>query len=169
MAINTHEEIHNLVICVNIIVKRNDKFLMIRRSLEKKFLPGYVQPVGGKVESNEDPLTAVKRELQEEANITVKDVQLKAVVTEVKTSRDNIYQSNWQIFHFLGDYEKGSPSSSEEGELIWLTNKEIKQEKISDSIKILLDDLVSPEKKVAFVKYTHGEENQILDTSITYA
>jgi 8-oxo-dGTP diphosphatase len=169
MAINSEPDIHSLVICANVFVIRGDKILLLRRSLEKKFLPGYVQPIGGKVELNEDPLTAARRELLEEAGIEVKYLQLKGIVTEVKTKRDELYQTNWQIFHFVAEYDGGNLAGTEEGELVWLSREELKQSKIADSIRFILDALLSLQKGVVFAKYVYGENNTLLQKDIQFA
>jgi 8-oxo-dGTP diphosphatase len=169
MAINSEPDIHNLVICANVFVIKGDKVLLLRRSLEKKFLPGYVQPIGGKVELNEDSLTAARRELLEETNLEVKHLQLKGIVTEIKTKKDELYQTNWQIFHFVAEYNGGNLASTEEGELVWLSRKELKQQKIADSIRFILDALLSPQKSVVFAHYVYGEKNTLLQKDIQFA
>jgi 8-oxo-dGTP pyrophosphatase MutT (NUDIX family) len=53
----------NYVICSNVFVKKDNKYLMLRRSSKKSILPSVLHPIGGKVEKNETPLDAMKREL----------------------------------------------------------------------------------------------------------
>jgi 8-oxo-dGTP diphosphatase len=166
MSVNTKPDIHQLVICANVFVIDANRVLMIRRSLEKNYLPGYIQPIGGKVDLNEDPLTAAKRELKEEAGIEVANLKLKAIVTEIKTKKDSLYSTNWQIFHFVGEYKGESIIGNEEGELIWIDKKELKNEKLADSIMLLLDKLLDGSSKVAFAKYTYGDNNTLLNKDI---
>ncbi len=169
MAVNSIPDTHNLVICANVFVTKGDKVLMLRRSLEKSFFPGYVQPVGGKVDLNEDPLTAAKRELFEEAGITVRNIRLKAVVTEVKNAKDDTYTVNWQIFQFVGEYASGELGSTDEGELLWLTREELKQEKLADSIAALIDTILDPDAGVAFAAFSYGESNRLIEKTIEIA
>ena len=166
MPINTIPDIHNLVICANIFVLDGNKVLMMRRSQQKTFLPGYLQPIGGKVDQDEDPLTAVKRELMEEANIQARGIKLKAVVTEIKGKKDSQYQTNWQIFHFVGFYQGDALGKTDEGELVWLTLNEIKQEKLADSIRLIIDKLLDGSSQITFAKYTYGEKNILLKNNI---
>ena len=164
MKINTLPDIHELVICASILVVRDKKILMIRRSEEKVYLPGYVQPIGGKVDLNEDPLTAVRRELMEEAQIEVENLHLKAIVTEVKSKIDKEYSTNWQIFHFVGNYMEKKDNTigkTEEGELVWLTLEEIKKEKIADSIRAIIEELLDKSSKLVFAKYTYNKGNKL--------
>ncbi len=172
MTINTSPDIHELVIIASVFVLKGDKILMIRRSDKKTYLPNYVQPVGGKVDLNEDPLTAAHRELMEETQIKVTSLRLKAVVTEIKSKKDDKYRTNWQIFHFSGRYEgeEGIPlGKTEEGELLWLTLDEIKKEKIADSIRFIIDSIVKEDSKVVFAKYTYDAKNQITAKNISSA
>lgn len=169
MSINTQPDVHELVMIASIFVTKNNKILMIRRSDKKTYLPGYVQPIGGKIDLNESPLTAAKRELKEEANIEVADIKLKAVVTEVKSKGDDLYKTNWQIFHFSGKYKEKDNNkigTTDEGELIWLTLEEIKKEKIADSIKLLINHILIEDDSLAFATYTYSEGNELIKHSI---
>ncbi len=166
MAVNTNPDIHQLVICANVYIVKENKVLMMRRSAQKTLLPGFLQPIGGKVDLDEDPLSAAKRELMEEANIQVSDLKLKGIVTEVKSKKDSHYQTNWQIFHFVGHYDKDNLGTTEEGELVWLTLNEIKQGKLSDSVRTMIDQLLEESSKVVFAKYTYGENNTLLEKDV---
>lgn len=168
MKINTQPDIHELVIIASIFVIKGDKILMIRRSDKKIYMPGFVQPIGGKVDLDEDPLSAARRELMEEAHIEVDDIKLKAIVTEVKSKRDDSYKTNWQIFHFVGQYDKAADPSgfTDEGELIWLTLEEIKRDKVADSILFIIDSIVKIDASLIFAKYIYGENNQITEKFI---
>lgn len=166
MAVNTIPDIHQLVICANVYIVNDNKILMMRRSPQKTLLPGYLQPIGGKVDLDEDPLSAAKRELMEEASIQDINLKLKGIVTEIKSKKDSHYQTNWQIFHFVGHYDTDTIGTTEEGELVWLTLGEIKQEKLADSIRAIIDQLLDENSNVVFAKYTYGENNTLLEKDI---
>ncbi len=65
--INSEINTHNIVMCANMFVHNDGKILVLKRSENKKIAPGYFHPAGGKVDPNEEPLQAAKRELLEEA------------------------------------------------------------------------------------------------------
>jgi 8-oxo-dGTP pyrophosphatase MutT (NUDIX family) len=156
MPVNTTPDIHELIMAANMFVKRDGKLLVIRRSIHKTYMPGFVQPVGGKVNINEGPLQAAERELLEEAGLTVKNIHLEAVLTDIH--KDGI--NNWQVFHFSGDYDGGeTPPSIDEGELLWLTPGEIKEQKILDSIRKIADNIYSPNHEIIFAEYEWDEDN----------
>lgn len=169
MQINSRPDIHELVICANVFVTQGSNILMLRRSPKKTFLPGYVQPIGGKVNLDEDPLTSIKRELMEEAQIEVKNLQLKGVVTEIKSKKDEMYPTNWQIFQFVGEYDGTNLGETKEGKLVWLTVEELKHEKLADSIASILDILLDPQKEIVFARYVYGKNNIIIEKNIQLA
>ena len=54
--------------CVNFIFKDN-KVLLLKRTLTNPFYPGIWTPVVGKIKTNERPKTAILRETKEETNL----------------------------------------------------------------------------------------------------
>lgn len=158
MAINSEPHVHNVIICANIFVRMpSGKYLMLRRSESKKYAPGFVHPIGGKVDENEDPFNAAIREVKEEAGIEVENVRLEAVINEVKPEADR--DENWLIFHFSADYKDGEVKKTDEGELIELSTDEIKHEKLFPSVKFAIDDILDLGKGTVImtVEYIHGE------------
>lgn len=155
MSVNTVPDIHNIIICANMFIKRDGRLLVIRRSDEKQYMPGFIQPVGGKVKLSEDPLQAAKRELFEEAGLNAANIRLEAVLTDVHKEGIN----NWQVFHFSGDYLDGDTIATDEGELLWLTPEEIKKEKVLDSIVRIVNQIFIPNHGILFAKYMWGEED----------
>ncbi|HEU4966498.1 MAG TPA: NUDIX domain-containing protein [Candidatus Saccharimonadales bacterium] len=163
MPVNTDPDIHNLIMAANMFVKRDGKLLVIKRSLHKTYMPGFVQPVGGKVDINEGPLQAAERELLEEAGLRIKNIRLEAVSTDVH--QDGI--NNWQAFYFSGDYVGGEAHVSiDEGELLWLTPEEIKREKVLDSIQRIVDNIYSADHAALFVNYRWDEDNHAALTAL---
>jgi 8-oxo-dGTP diphosphatase len=58
------------VVSTGFLVK-DDKVLVIQRSEREKFLPGYFELPGGKVDFGEDPAEALAREFKEEVDLDV--------------------------------------------------------------------------------------------------
>ena len=158
MPINTAPDIHQQVICANVFVRKDDKYLVLRRSPQKKYAPGVVAPIGGKVDLGENPHTAAVRELQEEAGVTVKNMRLEAVIQEITPVKDEPY--NWLIFHFSGDYDAGEVTTTEEGELVWLTEDELKNEKFFPSVQALIGHILDHEQGTVFATFEYDEERQ---------
>jgi 8-oxo-dGTP diphosphatase len=150
MPINNVPDIHEQIICANIFIRKDDKYLVLRRSPLKKYAPDVIHPVGGKVDIGENPFTTAVREVQEEAGVQVKNIRLEAVIQEIKPVTDEPY--NWLIFHFSADYDSGEVITTEEGELVWLTANQIKAEKLFPSVRLVIDQILDPQKNI--VKHT---------------
>jgi 8-oxo-dGTP diphosphatase len=163
MAITTEPDIHALVICANVFIRRDNKYLVLRRSIQKRFAPGVVHPVGGKVDLNEDPYTAAIREVLEETGVTVKNVKLEAVINEIAPPPDHTY--NWLIFHFSADYDSGEVSRTEEGELVWLSSDQIKGEKLFQSVRPLINQILDPKLGTAFATFGYNKQDEIDDSA----
>jgi 8-oxo-dGTP diphosphatase len=159
MAINTEPDIHQLVVCANIFIRKGDKYLVLRRSPLKRFAPGVVHPVGGKVDPGEDAFGAALREVREEAGVSVKNIRLEAVINEILPPPDRNY--NWLIFHFTADYDAGEVTTTEEGELVWMTVEEIKAEKLFQSVRPLVSQMLDPRVGTVFATFTYKPDGEI--------
>ncbi|MDP2670778.1 MAG: NUDIX domain-containing protein [bacterium] len=153
MAINSTPHIHHLVICANMFVRDGDKRLLLKRSDQKKHLPGYIHPIGGKVDRDEDPCVAAQRELLEEAGITVSNIRLEAVITELKPGE----QENRLIFHFSGEYNGEEITPCDEGKFVRLTTEELLATKLFPSVAGVIQEIVDPAKGTIFASYTYDD------------
>lgn len=103
---------------VHAILKRNDKFLLGKRSLIKRSGAGYWATIGGCVETDESLEDGLKRECAEEIGIEIKPLHKIATVEEQ------------EAIHYWFEVEiiRGEPflACDENSELKWLTLSEIK-------------------------------------------
>lgn len=159
MAINSTINKHTLVICANMLVKRGEKYLVIKRSPRKVVAPNIVHTIGGKVDADEDPYVAAERELLEEVGLVAKNIRLRGVVTEVKPNE----LPNWQIFYFLGDYSEGEVAGNEEGDFLWLTKEEIVRSDLFPSVQRIIDALLDESRGPVFARYLYNEQDELLD------
>lgn len=167
MPTNTTINLHHIVITANIFVRKDSKYLMLRRSPLKEVLPNLIAPLGGKIEEAEDPLLGAQRELYEESGLKVKNIRLEAVVTEVLSPDDTQYKNNWLIFHFSGDWESGEATKSDEGELLWMTEEELLQAPMFPSVKTVLPFILSPDDSTVFARFEYDKERSITKQHIT--
>ncbi len=158
MPINTRPDIHEQVICANCFIRKDGKYLVLRRSEQKKYAPGVVHPIGGKVDLGENPYTAAVREVLEEAGINIENVRLEAVLLEITPVVNEPY--NWLIFHFSADYKSGEVKTTDEGELILLTEDELKREKLFPSVKPVLEHILDNEKGCVFATFEYDDQKQ---------
>lgn len=166
MPINTKPYIHENVICANIFVKKGNQYLMIERSKDKKYAPGFLNPVGGKVDVNENPYIAAKREILEESGLTVKNLKLEAIILEIDPEKEGV---NWLIFEFIADYESGELTDTVEGKLVWLPKQELLENKhrMFPSLKKLIDNILNPDDGTIFATFYYNDNQEIIESKST--
>jgi 8-oxo-dGTP diphosphatase len=160
MPINNAPDIHEQVICANVFIRKDDKYLVLRRSPLKKYAPNVIHPVGGKVDIGENPFEAAVREVKEEAGIDVKNMRLEAVLQEIEPHKGEPY--NWLIFHFSADYDKGDVAQTEEGELTWMTAEQIKGEELFPSVRLVVEHILDPTIGTMFATIHYDDEKRVI-------
>jgi 8-oxo-dGTP diphosphatase len=161
MAINSNVNVHELVVCANMFIRKDDKYLVLKRSPKKIHAPNVIHPVGGKVEPNEGALEAALREAFEETGVKVKNVRLEAVINEVHPPSVSV---NWLIFHFSGDFDSGEVTATDEGELMWLTSDEIKQQEMFSSVDRIVDQMLDPGTGPVFASFFYDAQQNVDDS-----
>lgn len=164
MSINSKAHVHNLVMCANVFVRKDDKFLVLKRSAKKKHLANVIHPIGGKIEADEDPYTGAVREVKEEAGIEIKNLHLEAVILEVQFHKD--MDENWLIFNFSADYESGEIINTDEGELILMTKEELLNANLFVSIKETIDFMLNPKDATVFATFTYNDKGEVSSKQI---
>ncbi|MBT3412811.1 MAG: NUDIX domain-containing protein [Candidatus Jacksonbacteria bacterium] len=164
MAINSNPHVHNLVMCANVFVRKDGKFLVLKRSAKKKHLANFIHPIGGKIEADEDPYIGAVREVKEEANIDIKNLKLESVILEVQYHQD--MDENWLIFNFTADYDSGTITDTDEGELILLSKKELLNAELFASIKETIEQTLNPDDATIFATFTYNEKGEIATKTI---
>ncbi len=96
--------------------KENNKILMCKR--EKEPYKGKLNLVGGKVEQDEDEITAAYRELQEETGITNKDIYLKHLMNF------QYYELDMELEVYFGKLNKDVTLIEEVNKLYWIDKNE---------------------------------------------
>jgi 8-oxo-dGTP diphosphatase len=111
------KETKTQVVALTII--RQDRFLLGRRSLEKKVAPGYWCPISGKIEPGESEEQALIREAEEEIGVQVKPIK-RIAEFDIEDRKSLLH---WWLVELLA----GEPQikNGEHTELAWLTFDEI--------------------------------------------
>lgn len=153
--------IHQYIVCADVFIKRENRFLMIKRSAQKKYAPNVVAPIGGKVDRGENAYAAAIREVAEEAGVTIANLRLEAVKLEVQPYKHEPY--DWLIFHFSADYVSGEPKQTWEGELLWMTPEEILAQDLFPSVRAIIQHLLDDRGGLVFCTnhFTDEKEPQI--------
>ena len=117
------------------IIMKNNKYLLLHKSLTVPRYPGYWDFPGGTLEENEDPFEGIKREILEETNL--KANPLKVIwKTQMKV---NDIMTEYLVYgvELLSDDIK---LSHEHTEYEWVTKEELLKMKIQPYIKLYFDE-----------------------------
>ncbi|MDD5146348.1 MAG: NUDIX domain-containing protein [Candidatus Pacebacteria bacterium] len=164
MAVNQEPHIHELVVCANIFVRKDDQYLLLRRSSEKKFAPNVVHPIGGKLDPNENPYLGAQRELLEEAGIKVSNMKLEAVILELSPHKKEM-DNNWLIFHFSADYDSGELITTDEGEFVWLKADDIIKQDLFPSVRQIIENILNPDDGTIFATFEYNGDGKIIEAT----
>jgi 8-oxo-dGTP diphosphatase len=110
-------------LAVHTWIEKNNKFLVVRRSLDDNFMPGFWDTPGGSIDFGENPFKALIRETKEESGLDIKIGQLLYCHNEVYKNKHwfaLVYQCET-----IGD-QKITLDPNEHDEYRWVTLEELK-------------------------------------------
>jgi 8-oxo-dGTP diphosphatase len=107
---------------VVVVIEREKRFLLGRRSLKKASAPGYWAPVCGRVEPGESEASAVEREVAEEVGLRVRALEKLAVFE----SRDRSARLHWWRAAPL-DGAVAFLANDEHDTLVWVNVEEMRR------------------------------------------
>ena len=125
------------------IIVKDDKVLLLKRTEDKKFLPGFFDLPGGKVEPGEDPNDTIVREVKEETNFDVKIVRPYNVwhsTNEVNGVLEHNIEIDF-VLDMVNDCEI-KLSEDEHSEFRWVSKDEIPK-KISEQLRATVEKFFS--------------------------
>ena len=109
-----------LINVVAAIIKKNNKYLIVQRNKNKHLGLKWEFP-GGKVDKNESFESALKREIQEELNITI-NIHQKIALEEYKDEKIDII-----LHYYLCSHKNGTITLSEHENLAWVAKKDFEK------------------------------------------
>lgn len=103
------------------IIRRDFKYLLGKRSLNKRSSPGFWNPISGKIELGETEEHAVVRECDEEVGLTVKALK--------KVAEFDVDEGKARLHWWLVDIIEGKEflKNDEHSELGWFTVEEMRK------------------------------------------
>ncbi len=113
-------QVNDQIQIVGVIIQKENRFLLGRRSFQKKTAGGYWCPVAGKIEVGESQEQAVVREVFEEIGLVVRPIRK---LTEYDTS-DRVGRLHWWMAHVVEDKEPYL-KNNEHVELRWVNIEEL--------------------------------------------
>ncbi len=125
----------NIGLFVECYVKKDGKYLMLHRNMDKRIMPGVWMAPGGKREFNEGLFECARREIKEETGLDIKNLRI--IITGSSYLKDIEQEMS---FHWIeADYAGGEViQKPTDGTLEWLLPEEI----------FKLDDLLAEAKVV---------------------
>ncbi len=117
------------------LIHRGDELLLQNRI--KKDWQGWAIP-GGHVEPGESIVDSVIREMQEETGLTVKNPRLCGI------KQFPIEGGRYLVFLFETEEFEGTLHSSGEGEMRWISRKDLNQYQTVDDLETMVDVMLSP-------------------------
>jgi 8-oxo-dGTP diphosphatase len=115
-----------------IFVRRGDEYLLMKGAPTKRLWAGKYNGLGGHVERGEDALSSAKRELLEEAGLTV-DLWLCGTVI-VDAGETGVC-----LFVFCGENARGEIKAGEEGSVEWVGLEAVRHLPVVEDLPILLE------------------------------
>lgn len=136
-------------------IERKDEILFIKRLKENAFAYQKLNGVGGHIEKGEDPLTAIRREVQEECGLHIHTFTLHAVIFI-----DIECDPGINVFVFSARYPGGEIQSSEEGDLVWVKKKDVHRTNVIKDVPMLLETIEDSKKDghIKYLQYVYEEK-----------
>lgn len=102
-------------------IEKDDKYLMLHRTKKKNDInKDKWLGVGGKIEEGESPEECIIREVKEETGLTLKNYQLRGIVTYVSNKWETEY-----MYVFTATEFEGELIECDEGDLEWIEKEKI--------------------------------------------
>lgn len=132
-------------------IKHNEKFLMLYR--EKPPNQYLWNGVGGKIEGNEKPEEAIKREIKEETQLHITDVQCRGIVS---------WNDVGAMYVFIAESDSEHVIDSDEGHLQWKSlDWVLTSDEVVSNIRIFLPYMLDDNHPPAYFSFTYNEEGEI--------
>ena len=145
---NQKPSVQLMMVCANVFIRKDGKYLLMKRSPNKKYAPNKIHPFGGKMDKDENPYVGAVREVGEEVGIEIENLKLEAVIYEQMPDKN--LKANWMVFYFSADYKSGKVIKSEEGVVVYLTADEIKESDLFPSVKVIIDHILNKNDGTVF-------------------
>jgi 8-oxo-dGTP diphosphatase len=142
-------------------VKKDGKYLMLHRNLDKKIMPDVWMAPGGHIERNEGLFEATRREILEETGLRIKNLEIKVIGNAYLKDLDREMFFYFLIADYVDGEVKGNP---DDGELMWLKPEEIiKLDNLLAELKEVLPHLFSDNSGILSYKVVYEKVNEMVD------
>jgi 8-oxo-dGTP diphosphatase len=115
----------SILVANTAILNKQGEILLLRRSANDEFMPGFWDLPGGKVEAREHPLAAAIRETEEEAGLQVKDLKPLTVHANWDKKKQKHFVS--LIFYTKKYHGRLQLNPKDHDDYIWINQAKIKK------------------------------------------
>lgn len=142
-----------------VFIRKGSQVLMLKGAPTKRIWANKYNGIGGHIERGEDPLSAAKRELKEEANL--ENIELKLCAVGIVDADDRVGIS---MYIFIGDYKGGEIKASPEGELEWLRIDKMPEYPLVEDLFLVLPKIMAmkPDYPPLCMLYQYNEADQLV-------
>lgn len=141
-------------------IEKQGRYLMLHRDKDKQdFNYGKWLGVGGKLEKDESPVEAMKREVYEETGLEVLAYQMKGIITFV----NSICETEYIILFVVSKYQ-GELIECQEGSLHWIEKNKVLELNLWAGDRYFLEPLMAGEldQKLIHIKFVY-DGDQLLE------
>lgn len=152
-------ERYQIIPRVLIFATRGNEILLIKGAPTKRLWANLYNGVGGHIEKGENILRTAHREFKEETGVNLIDPWLCANIVI-----DTGEPIGIGMYVFRGDVGKGELINSNEGELKWISQDNLKEIPLVEDLPILIPKILSLEPKTAplFIDYHYDGEDELV-------
>ncbi|GMQ56068.1 8-oxo-dGTP diphosphatase [Vallitalea sediminicola] len=137
-------------------IEKDGRTLMLHRvKKENDIHEGNWIGLGGKIEKGESPEECIIREVKEESGLTIKNPDLRGILTFPEFGKDN-----WYVFLYTATEFNGELIECNEGDLQWIDNEDVLKLKMSEGDNLFLKWLTK--YKMFSAKFTY-EGKKLID------
>ncbi|MBI3190649.1 NUDIX hydrolase [archaeon] len=120
------------------VIKKDNKFLILLRSLGAKYFPEHWDFPGGALEPNEEPFAGIEREVFEETALKIKALKIVGIY---ELDLDNVGKNTHRFTVYSARIISGGVKPSHEHlRFKWATKNEILQLKIEPYVKLYFEE-----------------------------
>ncbi len=139
-------------------IRQGDDVLLMKRAAHRRVFPGRYNGIGGHLERDEDPLSGMLREIQEETGLAPD--QVSRVALRGICHIDAGQEAGIILFVFTAVAASRQVKANEEGSLHWVPLSHVNSLPVADDLPILLPRLFGPKaSQVPFFAHTHYDSH----------
>jgi 8-oxo-dGTP diphosphatase len=145
-------------------ITNGDDVLLMKRGANRRIFPNCYNGVGGHIERDEDPLSCIKREIQEETGLGVHSIRLRAIHNIDVGTNNGIIMF---VFTAISDKRKFI-DDGREGTLHWIARDEIMSLNLVEDLPQIIPRVLSMgDSEQPFFVHVSYDDNDVIQMRFT--